>query len=159
MMRFAKSAGAVVFYRSAEGSIEYLLLNHGASQKRSETAYWNFPKGTMEKGELEIETAKREAREETGLANLIFLPKFKAAERYFCLGTKSDNFGRLIFKTVILYLAQAEDKKVKISDEHINYEWLLFDNALERMKFFKSSCKVLIKADKFLHDYFSKKSV
>lgn len=158
-MRFAKSAGAVVFYRSAEGRIEYLLLNHGASQKRSKAAYWNFPKGTMEKGESETETAKREIREETGLAGLIFLPKFKAVERYFCRGTKPDNSGKLILKTVILYLARAEDKEVKISSEHINYEWLPFEQALERVDLFKSSRKVLIRADKFLRDYFSKKSL
>ncbi len=158
-MFFAKSTGAVIFYRSPEGQIEYLLLNHGESQKKSDIEYWNFPKGTMEKGESGIETAKREVWEETGLFNLAFLPKFKVAERYFCRGTKPENLGRFIFKTVIFYLAQTENKEVKISDEHIDYEWLSFEQARERMKMFKDSQKVLIKADKFLHDYLAKKSM
>ncbi|MBU2036813.1 NUDIX domain-containing protein [Patescibacteria group bacterium] len=158
-MRFARSAGAVIFYRSSEGQIEYLLLNHGESQKKSDIAYWNFPKGGIEKGESEIEAAKREVREETGLFNLDFLPKFKKAERYFCRGTKPENLGKLIFKTAIFYLAEAENKEIKISSEHINYEWLPLEQALERMKIFKASRKVLIKADKFLHDYLAAKSL
>jgi 8-oxo-dGTP pyrophosphatase MutT (NUDIX family) len=159
MMRFARSAGAIVFYRSAEGQIEYLLLNHGESLERSGAEYWNFPKGTMEKGESEIETAKREIQEETGLIDLVFLPKFKKATRYFFRGMEPEALRNLIFKTVILYLAQTESKNIKISDEHLNYEWLPFEQALERIKLFKSSWKVLVKADKFLHDYFSKKSL
>ncbi len=158
-MLFEKSAGAVIFYRSSEGQNEYLLLNHGESQKKSNIAYWNFPKGTMEKRESEIETTKREVQEETGLFELTFLPKFKAAERYFCRGTRPENLGKFILKTVVLYLAQTENKEVKISDEHINYEWLPFDQAIKRIEPFKSSQKVLIKADKFLHDYFSKKNL
>lgn len=158
-MLFVRSAGAVIFYRSSEGQIEYLLLNHGESQKKSDIAYWNFPKGGVEKGESGIETAKREVWEETGLFNLAFLPKFKVVGRYFCRGTKPANLGKLILKTVIFYLAQTENKGVKISDEHINYEWLSFEQARERMKMFKGCQKVLIKADKFLHDYLAKESI
>jgi len=113
----------------------------------------------MEKGESEIETAKRETREETGLFNLTFLPKFKMAERYFFRERKSDGLICLIFKTVILYLAQTENKEVKISEEHINYEWLSFERALERIRIFRSSRKALIMANKFLHDYLAKKSI
>jgi len=112
----------------------------------------------MEKGESEIETAKREIAEETGLVNLRFVLKFREPERYFCRGTQPSNKWRLFFKTVVFYLAQAESKNVKISPEHVDYEWLPFSEARERVKRFKSSQKILSKADKFLHDYFSRTS-
>jgi len=154
-MKFAKSVGAVIFFRSPENQIEYLLLNHGDTWEKS-VEYWNFPKGTMKKGELEKETAQREIEEETGLVDLKFVPKFREPERYFCRGTKSENLGKLIFKTVIFYLAQIDTKNVKISAEHVGYEWLLYEKALERIKRFKSSQKILKKADKFIYDQISK---
>ncbi len=54
-----KSCGAVI-WRKTENGHEYLLAQHGA-------AHWSFPKGHMEKGEKEADTAKREILEETGL--------------------------------------------------------------------------------------------
>jgi len=156
-MKFVKSVGAVIFYKSPESQIEYLLLNHGDGREES-IEYWNFPKGTMEKGEAEKETARREIAEETGIVNLRFILKFREPERYFCRGIKLENRGKLFFKTVIFYLAQTDTKNVKISDEHIGYEWLSYEKAFARVKRFKNSQKILSKADKFLHDCFSRTS-
>ena len=153
-MIFSKSVGAIIFYRGADNRIEYLLLDHGNSWANS-VAYWNFPKGTMEKGESEIETAKREITEETGLRDLFFLPKFKTAERYFYREKRTLNQGRLIFKTVIFFLAEANRKDVEISSEHVGWKWRGFTGASRQLKF-KSSRKILNKADKFLHGYFSR---
>lgn len=155
-MLFKKSVGAVVFYRSPENKIEYLLLNHGENQNGSGIEYWNFPKGEIEDGESEKEAARREIAEETGLTNFKYLPNFRAAERYFYRWTEPKNKSQLFFKTAVFYLAQAGDKNVKISSEHIDYEWLPFAAALERMKKFKASRKVLKKAEEFLNGYFSK---
>lgn len=157
-MLFEKSAGAVVFYKDSDDKIEYLLLNHGESQEKPDTEYWNFPKGTMEKGESEIGAAKREIAEETGLADLKFLPKFRATERYFCRGIKQSNKGRSVFKTVVFFLAEAESEDTKISSEHIGWEWLCFTAANQRLNF-KNSRKVLNKADKFLHNRISEGSL
>src|SRR5260370_8153962 len=59
----SRSAGAVVFRRTERGP-RLLLLR----------AYrnWDFPKGTIEPGESELDAAKRETLEETGLAGLEF---------------------------------------------------------------------------------------
>lgn len=156
-MIFSKSVGAVIFCRNADNKIEYLLLNHRDDYERS-IEYWNFPKGTVEKGELEIETAKREITEETGLADLEFLPKFRTTERYFCRGVKLENRGKLFFKTVIFFLAQTNDREVKISNEHVGWEWLDFIGANQRLNF-KQSRRILSKADKFLHDRMAKKFI
>lgn len=55
-----KSCG-VIPYRIVRGDTEFLLVFEHASQ------CWSFPKGHMEMGELEEETALRELQEETGL--------------------------------------------------------------------------------------------
>ena len=63
-MNYEKSCGAVV-YRKFHGNTEILLIRHIKS------GYWSFPKGHVEKGETEIETAEREIKEETNIDVLI----------------------------------------------------------------------------------------
>lgn len=58
-MKREKSCGAVVV-RESSGKKEILLIRHNAG-------HWAFPKGHMEAGETEAQTAVREIREETGL--------------------------------------------------------------------------------------------
>lgn len=54
-----KSCGAVVVRRQGEQT-EILLIRHNAG-------HWAFPKGHVEAGETEAQTAAREILEETGL--------------------------------------------------------------------------------------------
>ena len=60
-MPVERSAGAIVFRETSEGR-EYLLIKH-----RPPYSHWDFPKGHIEAGESEKDTAKREVKEEAGL--------------------------------------------------------------------------------------------
>lgn len=149
-MPVKKSAGAIVFHRAPAGKIEYLLLKH--SEK-----YWNFPKGQIEKGESDIEAARREIEEETGLKNLRIISGFKAFEKYFYRGSKKyseKEEGKTIMKIVVFYLAESKTRDVKISHEHQGYEWLDLESALERLKRYKGSRDILKRADNFLKKAF-----
>lgn len=63
-MLHEKSCGAIV-YRRFHGNIEILLIKHNNS------GHWSFPKGHVEGEETEVETARREIKEETGLDVMI----------------------------------------------------------------------------------------
>ena len=63
-MNYEKSCGAIV-YRKHHGNTEILLVRHLKS------GHWSFPKGHMEAGETEEDTARREIKEETGLDVLL----------------------------------------------------------------------------------------
>jgi bis(5'-nucleosidyl)-tetraphosphatase len=147
IMRFEKSAGAIVFYRHPEGKIEYLLLLHGGD-------YWNFPKGHIDKNESEIETARREIEEETGLKEIEIIPDFKDREIYFFRAPEKDYVverrNKLTLKTAVFFLAESKTKDVKISFEHKAYEWLEFEKAVQRLTKYKKIKKMIEKADKFL---------
>ena len=64
-----KTIGIVVFKKEGK-SIKYLLLHHGGE-------YWNFPKGRQEGLEEELDSAKRELEEETGIKDIKIIDGFK----------------------------------------------------------------------------------
>lgn len=130
------SAGAVV-YRRINGGVEYLLLHY-------ESGHWDFPKGNVEKGESEIETVTREISEETGLTEIKFLEGFKEEIRYFYRRE-----GKTIAKRVVFCLAESKAGEVKLSYEHIGFEWLPYGQAIERLTF-KNAKEILKKANDFL---------
>ena len=147
-----RTAGAVIFHRDKAGKIEYLILRH--------KNYWNFPKGGVESGETDLEAARREIKEETGLDGVSFMSNFKATRNIFYRGGKHsrkvEQRGRLVYRRSIIFLAQSKTKRVKISSEHRGYAWLGFEKAKHHLAILGANHKVLIRADKFLHDYFSK---
>ena len=142
-MPIEKSAGTIIF-RKKKGEIFYLLLHYPGVSHRAKKDYWDFPKGHIEKGEKEIETAKREAFEETGIKELKFLEGFKETIKYFFKFK-----GKNILKFVVFFLAQTKEKKVKISFEHKGYLWLPFEKAIKKLSF-ENSKEILKKANIFL---------
>jgi len=131
-----KSAGAVV-YRIENGKPVYLLLHY-------EGGHWDFPKGNIEKGESVEETAKREIKEETGISDIQFVPGFKTQIEYFF-----KREGGTVFKTVDFLIAKTGEKDVKLSFEHIGFEWLPFKEAMERLTY-KTAKDLLVKVDEFV---------
>jgi len=141
-MPVEKSAGAVIFRRE-NSKIEYLLLHYPSSAKAPKD-YWDFPKGHVEKGEEERETVKREVKEETGLEDIKFIEGFKEWIKYFFKFK-----GKTVFKIVTFYLVETKNKDVKISFEHIGYQWLPYKEALEKLTF-KNAKEILQKANEFI---------
>lgn len=73
-MFYEKSCGGVI-YRKFHGNIEILLIKHINS------GHWSFPKGHIEKGETEEQTARREIKEETGI-DVVLDTTFRETVRY-----------------------------------------------------------------------------
>ena len=103
-----KSCGAIL-YRNGEEGREFLLL----LQSRSET--WSFPKGHMEAGESEKQTAIREIWEETGL-NVELISDFRYKTHY--------SITKKIEKQVVLFLAQANGDPVFPGREITGFRWI-----------------------------------
>lgn len=142
-MPVEKSAGAIIFYKGENKKLEYLLLHYPGSGEKAKD-FWDFPKGHIEKGETEVDTVRREVKEETSLENIEFISHFRTSIRYFFRKE-----GKTIFKIVVFYLARARTKEVKISFEHIGFKWLPYEKALE-MVTYKNAKMVLEKAHQFL---------
>ena len=114
-----KSCGAVVC-RIENGTALYLLLHY-------QREHWDFPKGHVERGEGEEETARREIIEETGIGQLEFVPDFRERVEYSFMRE-----GKKVPKEVIFFLAKTKEIRVRLSHEHIGFSWLPYSAAKKR---------------------------
>jgi len=117
----------------------FLLLNYP-------TGHWDFVKGKIEQGETLHQTAVRETKEETGISDLEFVEGFEEKINY--------NFqfeGELIQKEVVFFLAKTKTQTVNVSHEHLDYTWLDYENALEKVTY-QNAKNILSKANKLLRN-------
>jgi tRNA nucleotidyltransferase (CCA-adding enzyme) len=109
-----KSCGAVIF-RQVDGERLYLAVEY-----KKEKGYWGLVKGHVESGESELETARREIYEETGLADLIFVDGFRVETRY--QPTPS------VTKLVVFFVGETQTPDINyLWDEHVAHRWLPYD--------------------------------
>lgn len=133
------SAGIIIYRKTKEG-MKFLLLYHGGN-------YWNFPKGHIEQTENAYRAAFREVKEETGLPMnaLLLQTYFRAYERYMFTKHK-----QRILKTVVYFLAETREPRIRVSHEHSGYGWFLYRDAL-RMLPYKNSREHLKRANDFIN--------
>ena len=121
-MGYEKSCGAVVF-RRYHGNTELLLIKHTAG------GHWSFPKGHVEPGETEEQTAVREVLEETGI-RIDICPGYREVVRY--------SPRRDVQKDVIYFLGRArnydftpqesEIARIRWVEMSIAHSFLSYDN-------------------------------
>lgn len=136
-LKQTKSVGIIVFKRFGNKARKFLLLHY-------EAGHWDFPKGGVEEKESEKETALRELSEETGLTQVVFVPRFREAINYFFTDE-----GELIKKAVAYYLGEVSRSDVALSFEHTDFKWLSFGDAVKQLTY-ANSREVLRKANSFL---------
>ena len=139
------SSGAVVFRR--KGKKLLFLLIFSRKNKR-----WGFPKGHLEAGETEKETAIREIREETGLTDLSFIPGFREEDIYPAISKRSPHRGKKIEKHSVYFLAQTKTASVHVDSTEIgDYAWIDNDAACAMLAFSRS--KEILEKAKALIDH------
>jgi len=125
MARHERSAGFLIFHRrpGTPSAFRFLLLDHGR--------HWDFAKGHVDKDESDFDAAVRELREETGITRIISVPEFQQEIEYFF---RSGRHG-VIRKTVVFFLAEVARTDVILSEEHVGFEFLPFEQAVKRATF------------------------
>lgn len=112
-MKYEKSCGAIVV---EDGKV--LLVKHNAG-------HWDFPKGHVEEGETEFETAIREVKEETNIDI-----KIEKENRYISEYSPKEN----VMKTVIYFIGEKVGGEDKPQIEEVSdVEWLDVNKAIERI--------------------------
>ena len=98
-MKLEKSCGSVVIDDN-----KVLLVKHNVG-------HWDFPKGHVEDGETEIETAIREVKEETNI-DIEINNKYRYITRY----SPKEN----VLKDVIYFLGKPLNKETKAQETEIS---------------------------------------
>jgi 8-oxo-dGTP pyrophosphatase MutT (NUDIX family) len=136
--RQERSAGVVIFHRDGDESPrQYLLLDY--------SKHWDFPKGHVEAGEDVTDTALRELEEETGITDARLVSGFSHEIEYFF----RDRRKRLVHKTVCFLLAETRSTDIRLSDEHVGFEFLPYEAALKRLTYANAK-SILRESESFL---------
>ena len=110
--------------------------------KNNNGRYWSFPKGHIEDGETEQQTAIREIKEETGL-DVTITPGFREISEYCPFGK--------IRKRVVFFLARAFTDNVKIQEEEIDsYIWVDLQQA-RKLCSYDNDLRIIEKAELTIH--------
>ncbi len=135
-MTTEKSCGAIVFTKENE-SIKYVIIE-------SKEGFYGFPKGHVEKNETEIETARREVFEETGL-QVDFLEPFRTEDTH-----PFHKNGEIRMKHIVYFLAKFSDQTPVPQETELNSIHLMdYETALSSFQF-ESSKRILSEAHNYL---------
>ena len=135
-MKTEKSCGAVVFTRDS-GGVEYVIIE-------SKNSCFGFPKGRVERGENERETARREILEETGLA-VDIIDGFREESTY----SFSCN-GEVINKKVVYFLAEYSFQVPKAQETELNAVYLMKYEDADMSVRFNDIKRILSSANSFI---------
>ena len=128
-MKYEKSCGAIVL---DGGKILVIQQAEG---------HWGFPKGHVEAGETEVQTAIREIKEETNY-------DVEVNENYRYVETYSPKEGGE--KDVVFFVAKKVAGDMRPQEEEVqNILWLTYEETLERLTY-ENSKEILKKAWKDL---------
>lgn len=122
------------------GVPEFLIIKH-------RQGHWSFPKGHKEKGETDLQTAKRELSEETGITAVKFISEgIELSEVYLFNSGKNHR----VEKSVDYFIAEVFSEKVKIDNKEIvNFRWCDLEGGLKLVSFPESE-NLLNKAYKII---------
>lgn len=118
-MKYEKSCGAVVI-KNENNELKFLII-------KQTDGYWGFPKGHVEDGETEIETAIREIKEETNI-------DVEIDDNFRQIITYSPREG--VMKDVVFFIGKAISFDLIIDPiELLDAKWVNFIDAKDYFKY------------------------
>ncbi|XP_052501145.1 bis(5'-nucleosyl)-tetraphosphatase [asymmetrical] [Budorcas taxicolor] len=125
-----RACGLIIFRRRLIPKVDNIAIEFLLLQASDGIHHWTPPKGHVEPGESDLETALRETQEEAGIeaGQLTIIEGFRRELSYVA---------REKPKIVIYWLAEVKDcdVEVRLSHEHQAYRWLELEDACQLAQF------------------------
>ncbi len=118
--------GVKALILNPEGKVLLLKRHHPV-----QGVYWDIPGGRLQKGESQMDTLRREIKEETGLNNVCEVHPFMMALTNIRIPALEGDVG-LIFSIFLVNISESFDPI--LSDEHVDFEWCSLLNTAEKLK-------------------------
>jgi bis(5'-nucleosidyl)-tetraphosphatase len=133
--RKTEHSAGIVPVRYSKGEVEYLAI-------QQKLGHWDFPKGRLNDEENDIEAARRELFEETGLRCKQILPGVSFDIEYAFMSPYED--GIEVHKTVRFFVATVDESAVLVLQpaEVNDARWLPYDEAA-RLLTYEAAKKLL----------------
>ena len=136
-MKIEKSCGAVVFTREGD-TVKYVII-------RSPEGFYGYPKGHMEAGETEEQTALREIKEETGLS-VTLLPGFRTEDSHALVREGRPD----VTKHIVYFLAEYNGQDLRAQEGEVSAIALMtYEEAMAAFQF-ESSRRILREASAYI---------
>lgn len=116
---------------------QLLLLQQNPKKSiNTKAGRWDIPGGRIQKNETLEDTLRREVYEEIGIEQLYNIEPFLMVLTALRIRLSESDVG-LIFATYLCSIP--ENSTICLSDEHIQYEWVSIDKAIEHLSHFPKS--------------------
>lgn len=122
-MKKETSCGCVIFDKESHNKVLVIY--------EKDRNFWGFPKGHIEEGETETQTALREVKEEVGIDVKILDEKYRYETNYIIKDKQVD-------KTSIFYIAEPIEDIVNIKNQEAEIEeskWVTIEEAFNILTF------------------------
>lgn len=140
LLKYEKSCGAVIF-RKTRGKYAVLLIRNRYAD------FWSFPKGHVEPGENEYQTAIREVKEETGI-DVKIENGFRMESVYF-IGKKKNVEKKVVYFASLTTRAYVEPQEEEIAA----FRWF-FEDQFPTDRTFENDRMIFNEALKFIKTRF-----
>lgn len=135
-MKHEKSCGAVIFRKARDKYAVLLIKNRFAE-------FWSFPKGHVEEGENEYQTAIREVKEETGID--IKIENGFRMESVYLIGKKKNTEKKAVYFASLTTRAYVQPQYEEIAA----FKWF-FEDEFPYEKSFENDRVIFDEALKFI---------
>lgn len=119
-----KSCGIIIVY-DIENPL-FLLVKH-------RNGHWGYPKGHVEIGETEEETAIREVKEEVGLSDYELVNDFKYCQTY---AFYRKDIGKIVKEAIFFIGINKKKQELKLQEEELtDYGWFTYNETISMIPF------------------------
>ena len=118
-----------LIYKKENSELKFLALRNNPIDPKHGGDFWYVVTGGVEKNENLIDAVYREIQEETGILQINKIIDLNTEYKYY---NKNTN---VLYKEYA-YLVKVNKHVISLNEEHIDYEWLIADDFIKRIKWY-----------------------